>query len=45
VADTARCEPHQNLARTRPGQVDVLHDEGLSELLEYGGTHLHACTP
>jgi hypothetical protein len=45
VADSARGEPHQDLAGTRLRQLDVLHDEGLPELLEYGGTHPHACTP
>jgi hypothetical protein len=45
MADATRREPDENLPGARLGQFDVLHDERLRELLEYGGTHLHACTP
>ena len=41
VADAARDEPDERLARLRLGQLDVLDDERLSELLENGGADLH----
>jgi hypothetical protein len=42
VADPAGDEPHEHLARPRPGEVDLLHDQWLAELLEDSGAHLHA---
>ena len=41
VADAAGDEADQRLARLRIAKADLLHDEGLAELLEYRGTHLH----
>jgi hypothetical protein len=41
VADTAGGEPHQHLARPRPVEINLLHDEPLGELLEDGGADLH----
>ena len=43
VADAAGGEAHQHLARPRPVELDVLDDERLGELLEYGGADLHGC--
>ena len=37
VADAARGEAHEHLAGLRLGQVDVLDDERLAELLEHRG--------
>ncbi len=41
MANAARHEPDERLARTRLAELDVLHDERLSELLENGGADLH----
>src|SRR5262249_21688582 len=41
VADAARGEPHEHLARLGLGEVDLLDDERLSELLQNGGADLH----
>ena len=42
VADAARDEPHEHLARARLGEVDLLNRERRTELLEHGGADLHA---
>jgi hypothetical protein len=42
VADAARGQAHKHLARLRLREVDRLHDERLTELLEDGGADLHA---
>jgi hypothetical protein len=41
VADTARLEAHEHLPRLGLGQVHLLDDERLAELLEYCGADLH----
>ena len=41
VADPARLEPDEHLARARLGELDVLHDERLPELLQDGGPDAH----
>ncbi len=41
VADAAGDEPDQHLARAGLGEVELLHDERLPELLEDRGSHLH----
>ena len=41
VADAARLEPHEHLARAGLGEVDLLHGERLAELLQDCGAHLH----
>jgi hypothetical protein len=41
VADTAGHEPDEHLTRLRLRQLDVLHLERLSELLQDGGADLH----
>ena len=41
VAHTARGEPHEHLAVLRLGEVDLLDDERLPELLEHCGADLH----
>ena len=41
VADAAGDEPHEHLAGSRLGQIDLAHDERGSELLEHGGPDLH----
>ena len=45
VADAAGDEAHEHLARARLGQVDLVHDERRSELLEHGGPDLHHRDP
>jgi hypothetical protein len=42
VADPAGREPYEHLSRLRLGEVDLLDDERLPEVLEHGGTDLHA---
>ena len=42
VADTARDEPDEHLARPRLGELDLLHHERPAELLEHRGADLHA---
>jgi hypothetical protein len=42
VADTARVEPDERLALLRLGELDLLDDERLSELLEDGRSNLHS---
>ena len=42
MADTARGEPHEHLARLRLGEIERLDAERLAELLEHGGANLHA---
>jgi hypothetical protein len=44
VADAARDETDEYLARTRLRELDVLHDERRPELFEDGGADLHART-
>ena len=41
VADAARDEPHEHLARLRLGEVELLHLERRAELLQHGGADLH----
>ena len=41
MADAAGDEPDEHLARLGLGQVDLLHDERLPEVLEDGGADLH----
>src|SRR3954447_3315660 len=41
VADAARHEPHKHLARPRLRELDLAHNERLSEFLEDGGPDLH----
>ncbi len=41
VADAARHQAHEHLARARLGQVDVVDDQWLPELLKHGGADLH----
>ena len=41
VADAARLEAHEHLARLRLGQVDLGHVQRLTELLEHRGANLH----
>jgi hypothetical protein len=41
VADAARGEPHEDLTGLRLGEVDLLDDERLTELLEDGRSDLH----
>ena len=41
MADAARGEPDEHLARLRLGEVDLLDDERLPELLEHGGADSH----
>ena len=41
VAHTARGEPHEHLAVLRLGEVDLLDDERLPELLEHCSADLH----
>src|SRR4051794_13197561 len=41
VADAARDEADEHLARVRLGELDLVHGERLPELLEHGGTDLH----
>jgi hypothetical protein len=41
VTDTAGDEPDEHLAGLRVGELELLHDERLPELLEQRGTHLH----
>ena len=45
VADAAGDEADEHLARARLGELDLLHDERLAELLEYRGADLHARKP
>ena len=45
VADAAGDEPHERLAGLRLGQLDVLDDERLPELLEHRGAYLHQKSP
>ena len=42
VADAAGDEPNQHLAGLRLGELELLHDERLPELLEDGGADPHA---
>jgi len=42
VADAACDEAHEHLTGARLRELELLHDERLSELLEYCGTHAHA---
>jgi hypothetical protein len=42
VADAARLEPDERLARSGLGQVEILDDKRLSEFLEDCGADLHA---
>jgi hypothetical protein len=42
VADTARDEPDEHLPLPRLGEVELLDDERTPEVLEHGGTDLHA---
>ena len=41
MADTARGEPHEHLARSRLREIERLDPERLAELLEHGGENLH----
>ena len=41
VTDPAGDQPHEHLARAGLGQLDLLHDERLGELLEHGRADLH----
>ena len=41
MADTARDEADEHLARLRLGEVELLNLERLPEPLEYGGVNLH----
>jgi hypothetical protein len=41
VAHAAGDEPHERLARSRVGELDVLDAERRSELLEHCGAHPH----
>jgi hypothetical protein len=41
MADTAGNESYENFARLRLGQVDLLHLEGPTELLEHRRPDLH----
>ncbi len=45
VADAAGDEPDEHLARPGLGELDVLDDERLAELLEHGGADLHRGDP
>ena len=45
VTDTAGDEANERLSCLRLGQVDILDDERLPELLEHGGADLHAAAP
>ena len=42
VADAARDEADEHLARARLRELDLLHDERPAELLEHRGANLHA---
>ena len=42
VADTARVQPHEHLARTGAGQLELRHGHRPTRPLEDGGTNLHA---
>ena len=42
VADAARNEPDENLARLRLGEIELLHRERRAELLQHRGADLHA---
>jgi hypothetical protein len=44
VADTARDESHEHLPHPGIGELHLLHDERLAELLEHRGTHPHGPT-
>ena len=41
MADAAGVQAHEHLARPRPGELHVLDDERLPELLEHRGADLH----
>ena len=45
VADAAGDEPDEHLARLRLRELDLLHDERLTELLEHRGADLHGGDP
>ena len=41
VTDPARREPNEYLARSRPVELDLLHDERLGELLQNSSANPH----
>jgi hypothetical protein len=41
VADAARRERHEHLARPGPGKLDIAEHQRSTELLEYRGAHPH----
>ena len=41
VADAARHQAHQHLARTGIRKIELLNHQGLAELLQHRRTHLH----
>ena len=41
VTHAAGIQPHEHLAVARLGQVELLHDQRLTELLEHRGARLH----
>jgi hypothetical protein len=41
MADAARDEPDEHLARLRLGEIDLLHRQWCAELLEHRGADLH----
>ena len=45
VADPAGDEPHERLAGLRLGELELLDDERLTELLEHRGADLHGAQP
>jgi hypothetical protein len=45
VADAAGDQPDEDLALRGVGQLDLLHDQGLAELLEHRRTHPHPPPP
>ncbi len=45
MADAARDQADEHLALAGVGEVDLLHDEWLAELLQHRGSHLHPLTP
>jgi hypothetical protein len=45
VADAARLEPDEHLARPRLGELELLHLERLAKSLQYGRANLHERDP
>src|SRR3954451_24734331 len=45
MADAAGGEAHQDFAGSRLCELDLLHLEGTTELLQYRGPHSHAACP